>query len=186
MVAIRQIVAVTLLNLRTVPQRLGSSAVGIVGIAGVVVVLVAVLSMAEGFESVLRDAGSPERAIVMRSGSTSEMTSGLLGSEVDVIKQAPGIRQDGQNVAHLGRAVRHRRPAEEVDGHRRQRSAPRHRADVVRRARSGVDRRRPDAAIRDERGRRRPGGVTAVRGVECRRRHPIGTGHLEGGRHLRV
>jgi putative ABC transport system permease protein len=94
--AIRQIVAVTWLNLRTVPQRLGSSAVGIVGIAGVVVVLVAVLSMAEGFEAVLRDAGSPGRAIVMRSGSTSEMSSGLLGSDVDVIKQAPGIKQDGR------------------------------------------------------------------------------------------
>lgn len=95
MSGLRQIVAVTLLNLRTIPQRLGSSAVGIVGIAGVVVVLVAVLSMAEGFEAVLRDAGSPGRAIVMRSGSTSEMTSGLLGSDVDVIRQAPGIRQDG-------------------------------------------------------------------------------------------
>ena len=94
--AIRQIVAVTLLNLRTIPQRLGSSAVGIVGIAGVVVVLVAVLSMAEGFEAVLRDAGSTGRAIVMRSGSTSEMSSGLLGSDVDVIKQAPGIQQDGR------------------------------------------------------------------------------------------
>jgi putative ABC transport system permease protein len=94
--AIRQIVAVTWLNLRTVPQRLGSSAVGIVGIAGVVVVLVAVLSMAEGFEAVLRDAGSPARAIVMRSGSTSEMSSGLLGSDVDVIKQAPGIKLDGR------------------------------------------------------------------------------------------
>ena len=94
--AIRQIVAVTLLNLRTIPQRLGSSAVGIVGIAGVVVVLVAVLSMAEGFDAVLRDAGSSGRAIVMRSGSTSEMSSGLLGSDVDVIKQAPGIRQDGR------------------------------------------------------------------------------------------
>jgi putative ABC transport system permease protein len=94
---IRQSVSVTWLNLRTVPQRLGSSAVGIVGIAGVVVVLVAVLSMAEGFEAVLRDAGSPQRAIVMRSGSTSEMSSGLLGSDVEVIKQAPGIRQDGRS-----------------------------------------------------------------------------------------
>ncbi len=184
--AIRQIVAVTLLNLRTIPQRLGSSVVGIVGIAGVVVVLVAVLSMAEGFEAVLRDAGSSGRAIVMRSGSTSEMSSGLLGSDVDVIKQAPGIQTGRSNVAHLGRAVRHHRRAEKVDGDSSQRSAPRHRANVVRRARSGVDRRWPDAAIRDERGRRRPGGVKAVRGVECRRRHPIGRGHLEGGWHLRV
>src|SRR5262245_51954264 len=44
----------------------------------------------------MRDSGSPTRAIVMRSGADSEMTSGLGGPEVDVIKQAPGIRRDGQ------------------------------------------------------------------------------------------
>jgi putative ABC transport system permease protein len=93
---IRQVVAVTILNLRTVPQRLGSSAVAIVGIAGVVVVLVAVLSIAEGFRTVMREAGSPGRALIMRSGADSEMTSGLAGPEADVIKQAPGIRRDGQ------------------------------------------------------------------------------------------
>jgi putative ABC transport system permease protein len=92
---LRQIVAVTLLNLRTVPQRIGSAAVAIVGIAGVVVVLVAVLSIAEGFRTVMREAGSPGRALIMRSGADSEMTSGLGGPETDIIKQAPGIRRDG-------------------------------------------------------------------------------------------
>jgi putative ABC transport system permease protein len=92
---LRQVAAVTLLNLKTVPQRLGSSIVGIVGIAGVVVVLVAVLSIAEGFDAVLRDAGSPARVVVMRSGSTSEMTSGLDGPQAEIIKQAPGLQRDG-------------------------------------------------------------------------------------------
>jgi putative ABC transport system permease protein len=32
----------------------------------------------------------------MRSGADTEMTSGLRGVEVDVIKQAPGMRRDGQ------------------------------------------------------------------------------------------
>jgi putative ABC transport system permease protein len=93
---VRQILTVTLLNLRTVPQRLGASAVAIVGIAGVVVVLVAVLSIAEGFRAVMREAGSPGRALVMRSGADSEMTSGLAGPEAEIIKQAPGVRRDGQ------------------------------------------------------------------------------------------
>jgi putative ABC transport system permease protein len=93
---ISQTIAVTALNLRTIPQRLGSSGVAIVGIAGVVVVLVSVLSIASGFTAAMRDSGSPTRAIVMRSGADSEMTSGLGGPEVDVIKQAPGIRRDGQ------------------------------------------------------------------------------------------
>jgi putative ABC transport system permease protein len=93
---IAQTIAVTALNLRTIPQRLASSAVAIVGIAGVVVVLVSVLSIAAGFTAAMRDSGSPSRALVMRSGADSELTSGLSGAEVDVIKQAPGMRRDGQ------------------------------------------------------------------------------------------
>ncbi len=93
---IRQTVAVTLLNLRTIPQRLGSSGVAIVGIAGVVVVLVSVLSIAAGFTAAMAEAGSPTRALVMRSGADSEMTSGVGGTESDLIRQAPGIRRDGQ------------------------------------------------------------------------------------------
>lgn len=91
-----QIGAVTLLNLRTIPQRLGSSTVAVVGIAGVVIVLVGVLSMAQGFFNAMRSAGSPDRALVMRSGADDEMTSGLSGEQTDIIKQAPGILRDGQ------------------------------------------------------------------------------------------
>ena len=91
-----QTLAVTALNLRTIPQRLGSSGVAIVGIAGVVVVLVSVLSIASGFTAAMRESGSPTRALVMRSGADSEMTSGVSGTEADLIRQAPGIRRDGQ------------------------------------------------------------------------------------------
>jgi putative ABC transport system permease protein len=93
---LRQTVAVTALNLRTIPARLSSSAVAIVGIAGVVVVFVSVLSIAAGFSAAMQGSGSPARALVMRSGADSEMTSGLEGPDVDVIKQTPGIRRDGQ------------------------------------------------------------------------------------------
>jgi len=93
---LKQTMAVTLLNLRTIPQRLGSSGVAIVGIAGVVIVLVSVLSIAQGFAAAMEASGSPVRALVMRSGADSEMTSGLGGPEVDVIKQAPGLRREGQ------------------------------------------------------------------------------------------
>jgi putative ABC transport system permease protein len=93
---IRQTIAVTALNLRTIPQRLGSSGVAIVGIAGVVIVLVSVLSIASGFTAAMQESGSPSRAIVMRSGADSEMTSGVAGPEADIIRQAPGMRREGQ------------------------------------------------------------------------------------------
>lgn len=93
---IGQTFAVTALNLRTIPQRLGSSGVAIIGIAGVVVVLVSVLSIAAGFSAAMQEAGSPARVLVMRSGADSEMTSGLTGVDADIIRQAPGLRRDGQ------------------------------------------------------------------------------------------
>ncbi len=92
---ITQTFAVTLLNLRTIPRRLGSSGVAIVGIAGVVIVLVSVLSIAQGFAAAMEQSGSDSRALVMRSGADSEMTSGLGAAEVDIIKQAPGLRREG-------------------------------------------------------------------------------------------
>jgi putative ABC transport system permease protein len=88
---IGQTLAVTMLGLRTVPQRLGASVVALIGIAGVVVVFVSVLSIGEGFRAALVGAGSSSRAIVMRNGSESEMTSGLTGPETEIVKQAPGL-----------------------------------------------------------------------------------------------
>ncbi|MBI4486463.1 MAG: ABC transporter permease [Acidobacteria bacterium] len=93
---IAQTLAVTALNLRTIPRRLGSTGVAIVGIAGVVVVLVSVLSIAAGFTAAMRGSGSPSRAIVLRTGADTELTSGLSGPDVDVIRQAPGMRQGDQ------------------------------------------------------------------------------------------
>ncbi len=138
-----QTFAVLALNLRTIPQRLSSSAVAIVGIAGVVVVFVSVLSIAAGFSAAMQQSGSPQRALVMRTGADSEMTSGLGGPEVDIIKQAPGIRRDGQNAARVCRAVRDHRPAEEVGaGHAGQRADARHRTGGDAGPRRGLDHRR--------------------------------------------
>jgi putative ABC transport system permease protein len=94
---LRQTLAVMLLNIRTIPSRLGASAVAIVGIAGVVVVFVSVLSIAAGFSAAMQGSGSRGRALVMRSGADSELTSGLSGAEVDIIRQAPGLAREGQN-----------------------------------------------------------------------------------------
>jgi putative ABC transport system permease protein len=95
-----QIVEVTLVSIRTIPQRLSSSLVAMIGIAGVVVVLVSVLSIGVGFQKAIEGTGAPNRALVLRNGADSEMTSGLTGPETDIIKEAPGIAQaNGHPVA---------------------------------------------------------------------------------------
>ena len=92
---IGQTLAVASLGVRTIHQRVGSSIVAMVGIAGVVIVFVAVLSIGEGFRAAMTAAGSPNRALVMRSGADSEMTSTIGGSESDLVKEAPGLLRDG-------------------------------------------------------------------------------------------
>ena len=89
-----QIVAVTAVNLRSIRQRLGSSAVAVIGIAGVVVVFLGVLSIAEGFRAAMASVGDPQTVIVMRAGSDTEMTSGLSGDTARLIMDTPGIARN--------------------------------------------------------------------------------------------
>jgi len=89
-----QVVVVTVLNLRTIRQRVTSSMVAVVGIAGVVAVFVAVLSMAQGFQRTMATTGSPDTAIVMRSGADSEMVSILTIDDVRLIGDAAGVRRN--------------------------------------------------------------------------------------------
>jgi putative ABC transport system permease protein len=89
-----QIAAVTGVNIRSIGQRLGSSAVAVVGIAGVVLVFVAVLSIAEGVRATMRSSGDPNTVMVLRAGSDTEMTSGMLGDHARIVQDAPGIARD--------------------------------------------------------------------------------------------
>ncbi|MGH9161463.1 MAG: ABC transporter permease [Vicinamibacteraceae bacterium] len=86
-----QLAAVTAVNIRSIPQRFGSSAVAVIGIAGVVIVFVAVLSIGRGFRAAMTTAGDPQTAIVMRAGSDSEMSSIIERDSVTIIKDAAGI-----------------------------------------------------------------------------------------------
>lgn len=92
---INQMLAVTWLNLRNLPQRVGSSLVAVIGVAAVVLVFAAVLSMAQGFERTMITAGADDTAIILRDGATSELTSGLSNEQVLIIADAPGVLKDG-------------------------------------------------------------------------------------------
>jgi hypothetical protein len=88
---ISQVGAVTATAVRTIPERRGSSAATVFGIAGVVAVFVAVLSIGEGFRKTLREAGTPGNAMIMRSGSDSEMMSVVFDEALEIIAQTPGV-----------------------------------------------------------------------------------------------
>jgi putative ABC transport system permease protein len=91
-----QISAITSMNLRNVSQRLTSSVVALVGIAGVVMVLIGVLSISAGFRAVLTLSGARDVAIVLRSGATDEMGSGLSQEQTRIIADSKDIARDAQ------------------------------------------------------------------------------------------
>ena len=82
----RQAASVTWVGVSTLPQRLGSSSVVVIGIAGVVGVLVALLAMGEGFQATMKQTGNDETAIVMRSGALAELNSVLGRDDISLIK----------------------------------------------------------------------------------------------------
>ena len=95
-----QIGAVTGMNLRNIPQRWSSSLVAVLGVGGVTLVLIALLSIAAGFQAALEGSGSEDVAIIMRAGSTNELSGGFGSDTVTVVSDAPGIRKAaaGKNV----------------------------------------------------------------------------------------
>ena len=91
-----QIASITKFGLMSLPQRRGAVAAAMIGIAGVVSVLVGVLSIAAGFRHAMAVSGSPDSAIVLRSGADSEMFSGLGRDETRIIADAPGVARTAQ------------------------------------------------------------------------------------------
>jgi putative ABC transport system permease protein len=95
-----QTIAVTGINVKSIPERWAPSLVIVIGLAGVVAVFTALLAMATGFESTLRSTGRADVGVVMRGGSETELNSGLDRESTDLIKQAKGVR-----IGANGRAV---------------------------------------------------------------------------------
>jgi len=92
----RQAWSVTKVGVATIPLRLGSSSVIVIGIAGVVGVLVALLAMAEGFRQTLQQTGGTDTAIIMRGGATAELSSGISRDDAVLVQQLPGILKDAE------------------------------------------------------------------------------------------
>ncbi len=91
---ITQIVKVTAMNLRNLPARLGTSLVAVIGIGGVVAVLVSLLSMGEGFKAAMELSGRDDVAMILRGGSSDELSSSFSWEQFNIIASAPGIARD--------------------------------------------------------------------------------------------
>lgn len=98
---ISQILAVTSINLRSIPQRWGMSLATILSIALVVGVLLGFLAMANGFRATVSGTGSEQIAVLLRSGAQAELNSGFGRDTVRLIETAPGVARDADGNAIL-------------------------------------------------------------------------------------
>lgn len=93
----KQTTAITAMNLRSIPQRLGTSWVIVIGIAVTVAVLVSVLAMVAGFSKTLSNTGRADRAIVLRGGSNAELNSTIPRQNTVTIMDGAGVKKDADN-----------------------------------------------------------------------------------------
>src|ERR1700709_2390205 len=97
-----QVTTVTVTNLRSISERKAASIVALTGIAGVVAILVGVLSMREGFRVALDQSGAKDVAIVLRSGSQAELSSGITLDQSRIIAGATSVvKKNGVPLASL-------------------------------------------------------------------------------------
>src|ERR1700738_3159848 len=89
---LRQTIAVTGINVKSIPERWAPSLVIVIGLAGVVAVFTALLAMATGFESTLKATGRADVAVVMRGGSAAVLNSGVDRGATGLLTQANGAR----------------------------------------------------------------------------------------------
>lgn len=88
-------------NVRNLGARRLSTALTALGIALVAWVFIFTLALAGGFEAALETAGSPDDAIVVRSGSTGELTSIVSRDAATVVESQPEVARapDGRPLA---------------------------------------------------------------------------------------
>lgn len=96
----KQLIAVIMMNIRSIPQRLGMSLATILSVAFMVGVLLGFLAMANGFQKTVDGSGSDDVAVFVRGGSQAEINSVLAREDARLIEVAPGIAVDD-----AGRAI---------------------------------------------------------------------------------
>ncbi|MEO8112883.1 MAG: ABC transporter permease [Phenylobacterium sp.] len=91
-----EIWAVTAMNVRALPQRLGASLVTVVGVASAVAVMISLLAVGAGLMKTIAKNDQPDRAVVLSANAPAEYMGSFSRADVAAIAQAPGIKRDAE------------------------------------------------------------------------------------------
>jgi putative ABC transport system permease protein len=97
---LNQLAAVTLMGLRTIPQRLSLSLVIVVGMACVVAVTISIMSLSISLFRSVNSTARPDEAMVLSKGAQFEPASSIPRDSLVAISDAPGIKKgaDGKPI----------------------------------------------------------------------------------------
>jgi len=109
-----QIISVTTINLKSLPQRLWLSLSTVAAVALVVMVLLSFLAMANGFRRTIEGSGANDIAVILRGGSQSDINSVVTRDQVRLIDDAAGVARDAE-----GKPLVSAELYLTVDGHKR-------------------------------------------------------------------
>src|SRR5579862_3623591 len=82
-------------NLRNLVVRKTTTIMTALGIALTVAVLLAVLALAHGLQTAFQSTGNPLHVLVMRKGSTAELSSAMTRENFQILKSMLGIAREG-------------------------------------------------------------------------------------------
>jgi putative ABC transport system permease protein len=92
-------------TVRSLWVRKSTTVATAIGIGLVVFVLASSLMLSRGIEKTLGSSGRPDRAIVIRKGSDTELASTIDGTSVGIILSAPGVKKAGTAPRGTGEGV---------------------------------------------------------------------------------
>ncbi|MBN6151039.1 ABC transporter permease [Xanthomonas sp. AmX2] len=96
--SLKLMLAATLMHLQGLSRRRVNALVMVVSVAGVVAVFSVVLAMNAGLDAAMRDSGNPDRAVVLRAGSTVEIASAISHEDLTLIRNAADARRGADGV----------------------------------------------------------------------------------------
>ncbi len=88
----RQIYGITLSNLRGIVQRRALVAATALCVALVVATLLGLGALSQGLQTAIEQSGARDVALIMRGGTQSEINSAVNREQLDLLRQAPGVR----------------------------------------------------------------------------------------------
>jgi putative ABC transport system permease protein len=103
--ALRQIWLLTVAAIRSIPGRVGPSAVTVIGITTVTGVLLGMLALGQGLEELVLSDVRADQAVVISRGAQSPLQSSLPKTILESISDKPGIKRDAQGKPEIFGAV---------------------------------------------------------------------------------